>query len=74
MPGPATVRRPRSSTGATSGRLKLRTACDGEVIPLLWAKLGPESLAELRGMFAVALVDALVVTDEKGESGCRSGI
>jgi asparagine synthase (glutamine-hydrolysing) len=40
-------------------RLTLRTACDGEVIPQLWAKLGPESLAELRGMFAIALVDAL---------------
>ena len=40
-------------------RLPLRTACDGEVIPHLWAKLGMESLAELRGMFAIALVDTL---------------
>ena len=40
-------------------RLPLRTACDGEVIPQLWAKLGMESLAELRGMFAIALVDIL---------------
>ena len=40
-------------------RLPVRTACDGEVIPQLWAKLGIESLAELRGMFAIALVDAL---------------
>ena len=40
-------------------RLTLRTACDGEVIPQLWAKLGPDSLAELRGMFAIALADAL---------------
>jgi asparagine synthase (glutamine-hydrolysing) len=40
-------------------RLPVRTACDGEIIPQLWAKLGVESLAELRGMFAIALVDAL---------------
>ena len=40
-------------------RLTLHTACDGEVIPQLWAKLGPDSLAELRGMFAIALADAL---------------
>ena len=40
-------------------RLPVRTACDGEVIPQLWAKLGMESLAELRGMFAIALVDTL---------------
>jgi asparagine synthase (glutamine-hydrolysing) len=40
-------------------RLTPRTACDGEVIPQLWAKLGPDSVAELRGMFAIALVDAL---------------
>jgi asparagine synthase (glutamine-hydrolysing) len=40
-------------------RLPVRTACDGEVIPHLWAKVGPESLAELRGMFAIAVVDTL---------------
>jgi len=40
-------------------RLPVRTACDGEVIPQLWARLGMESLAELRGMFAIALVDTL---------------
>jgi asparagine synthase (glutamine-hydrolysing) len=40
-------------------RLPVRTACDGEVIPQLWAKLGMGSLAELRGMFAIALVDNL---------------
>ena len=40
-------------------RLPVRTTCDGEVIPHLWAKLGVESLAELRGMFAIAVVDAL---------------
>ena len=40
-------------------RLPVRTACDGEVIPQLWAKLGMESLAELRGMFAIALADTL---------------
>ena len=39
--------------------LRVRTACDGEVIPALWAKLGLDSLSELRGMFAIALVDAL---------------
>jgi|SRR5579859_2164809 len=40
-------------------RLPIRTACDGEVIPELWAKIGMESLAELRGMFAIAMVDTL---------------
>jgi asparagine synthase (glutamine-hydrolysing) len=39
--------------------IPVRTACDGEVIPHLWAKLGPASLAELRGMFAIAIVDSL---------------
>jgi asparagine synthase (glutamine-hydrolysing) len=40
-------------------QLPLRTNCDGEVIPHLWAKLGIEALAELRGMFAIALWDSL---------------
>jgi asparagine synthase (glutamine-hydrolysing) len=40
-------------------RLPVRTACDGEVIPQLWAKLGASALAELRGMFAIALADGL---------------
>jgi asparagine synthase (glutamine-hydrolysing) len=40
-------------------RLPVRTACDGEVILQLWAKLGMESLAELRGMFAIAVADTL---------------
>ena len=40
-------------------RLPVRTTCDGEVIPQLWAKLGVEALAELRGMFAIALADTL---------------
>jgi asparagine synthase (glutamine-hydrolysing) len=40
-------------------QLRVRTSCDGEVIPHLWAKLGMASLAELRGMFAIALVDSL---------------
>lgn len=40
-------------------QLPVRTSCDGEVIPHLWAKLGPASLAELRGMFAIAIVDSL---------------
>jgi asparagine synthase (glutamine-hydrolysing) len=39
--------------------LPVRTNCDGEVIPHLWAKLGVEALAELRGMFAIALWDSL---------------
>jgi len=40
-------------------QLPVRTSCDAEVIPHLWAKLGAGSIAELRGMFAIALVDAL---------------
>lgn len=40
-------------------QLHVKAACDGEVIPQLWAKLGPSSLGELRGMFAIALVDTL---------------
>jgi len=40
-------------------QLPVRTKCDGEIIPQLWAKLGVASLAELRGMFAIALVDSL---------------
>ena len=39
--------------------LQLRTDCDGEVIPHLWDKLGMAALGELRGMFAIALVDSL---------------
>ena len=39
--------------------LPVDTFCDGEVIPELWSKLGVASLAELRGMFAIALVDSL---------------
>ena len=39
-------------------QLPVHTACDGEVIPELWAKFGVASLAELRGMFAIALVDS----------------
>lgn len=39
--------------------LRVQTSCDGEIIPELWAKLGMASLAELRGMFAIALVDSL---------------
>jgi asparagine synthase (glutamine-hydrolysing) len=39
--------------------LPVRSNCDGEVIPALWSKLGAAALAELRGMFAIALVDTL---------------
>lgn len=38
-------------------RLKLPNHCDGAVIPELWRQLGPASFRELRGMFAIALVD-----------------
>jgi asparagine synthase (glutamine-hydrolysing) len=40
-------------------QLPVRTSCDGEIIPQLWAKLGVAALAELRGMFSIALVDSL---------------
>jgi asparagine synthase (glutamine-hydrolysing) len=40
-------------------QLTMRTGCDGEAIPALWAKLGVDSLKELRGMYAIALVDTL---------------
>jgi len=40
-------------------RIPTRTTCDGEIIPHLWAKLGSAFLAELRGMFAIAIVDSL---------------
>lgn len=40
-------------------QLPVRTGCDGEVVLELWAKLGEPALAELRGMFAIALVDSL---------------
>src|ERR1700761_8822658 len=39
--------------------LPVRSNCDGEVIAALWSKLGAAALAELRGMFAIALVDTL---------------
>lgn len=39
--------------------LPVRTGCDGEVIPALWARFGMRSLSELRGMFAIAIVDSL---------------
>jgi asparagine synthase (glutamine-hydrolysing) len=31
--------------------------CDGAIVPELWAKLGPEGLQHLRGMYALAIVD-----------------
>ena len=40
-------------------QITVRTGCDGEVISELWAKLGSAALKELRGMFAIALVDTL---------------
>ncbi len=39
--------------------LDVRTRCDGEVIPLLWAKLGPSCLSLFRGMFGLAVADHL---------------
>lgn len=40
-------------------RLDVPNRCDGSVIPELWAKLGSDCLAQLRGMYAVAVVDSL---------------
>ncbi len=40
-------------------QLSVRTGCDGEVIPQLWARLGTRTLTHLRGMFAIAVVDTL---------------
>lgn len=40
-------------------QLDLRTLCDGEVIPALWARLGRSAIPALRGMFAIALVDTV---------------
>jgi asparagine synthase (glutamine-hydrolysing) len=40
-------------------QIPVRTTCDGEIIPHLWSKLGPAFLAELRGMFAIAIADSL---------------
>lgn len=37
--------------------LKLRTGCDGEIIPLLWSRFGRDCLRLFRGMFAIAVVD-----------------
>jgi asparagine synthase (glutamine-hydrolysing) len=39
--------------------LHVRSSCDGEIVPELWSKLGVASVAELRGMFAIAVVDSL---------------
>lgn len=37
--------------------LDMRTRCDGEIIPLLWAKLGPSCLSLFRGMLTRAVAD-----------------
>ncbi|MHB1533045.1 MAG: asparagine synthetase B family protein [Acidimicrobiales bacterium] len=37
--------------------LQVHSSCDGEVIPALWERMGPACLRELRGMWAIALVD-----------------
>lgn len=42
---------------ARQHRLDMRTRCDGEVIPLLWAKFGPACLRLLRGMYGIAIAD-----------------
>ncbi|WP_334140970.1 asparagine synthase (glutamine-hydrolyzing) [Rhabdothermincola sp.] len=42
---------------ATAHGIELRSGCDGEIIPALWAREGPACLARFRGMFAIALVD-----------------
>jgi hypothetical protein len=40
-------------------QLPMHTGCDGEVISVLFAKLGMDLLAELGGNYAIALVDSL---------------
>lgn len=35
----------------------LAAPCDGAILPELWAKLGPDCLSELRGMFAICVYD-----------------
>jgi asparagine synthase (glutamine-hydrolysing) len=40
-------------------QLPVRSGCDGEVIPQLWAELGMRTLTQLRGMFAIAVADTL---------------
>jgi asparagine synthase (glutamine-hydrolysing) len=42
---------------AAEHAVELRTGCDGEIIPLLWAREGPACLRRLRGMYAIAVVD-----------------
>lgn len=42
--------------------LKMRSHCDGSVIPELWSIMGSECLSQLRGMYAIAVVDLLVQT------------
>src|SRR5947209_8062391 len=39
------------------GGVRFRTACDTEVLPYLYLRDGPEFVAKLRGMFAIALWD-----------------
>lgn len=40
-------------------KLDMQSRCDGEVIPLLWAKMGPRCLHLFRGMFGIAVADHL---------------
>jgi len=42
---------------AARHRLSLRSGTDTEVLVQLWARFGPGALAQLRGMFAVAVAD-----------------
>lgn len=44
---------------ATQHGLELRSRCDGAVIPLLWSRLGMQSIDLFRGMFAVAVYDTV---------------
>lgn len=37
--------------------LNVQSECDGEVIPLLWAKFGPNCLRLFRGMYGIAIAD-----------------
>jgi asparagine synthase (glutamine-hydrolysing) len=45
---------------AREAGLDLRTGCDGEIVPLLWHRMGPACLELFRGMFALAVADLRV--------------
>ncbi len=47
---------------ASRYNLKLKTACDAEVVAHLWRMFGPSMLEKLNGMFAIALHDTRTQT------------